>query len=1037
MSLRERLRFSTEPVFLMDASAYVFRSFYANQNMSRADGFATNVLFSVFRMLLKIIREEQPEYFAFILDGRGKNFRHQLYEAYKANRQATPEPLSAQIPPLCRGVQALGLFNTFSDNCEADDCIAALAARFSPTRPVVIIGADKDLRQCLNPNVYIWDPSNKEERLNSLAAFEAEYGFPPALWPDYQALIGDSSDNIPGVPGIGPKGAGTLIKDFGGLEELEKRLPAIPPALRKKLEGHFDEAYLCRRLTTLDLAVCPNIGLEDLRPRTPDGAELDAIFEEYGLRSLQRETSSMNRVFKSPPKLFPPTETETPPACAGWAEQLAQGASQASESSGQGVQGMQGGQLVQGTQGAGSNKAPGKGKAAAKPAQGPASLPLFANSAAGNPVANEGQDWAQGSLFSPAQTGGALLLKQEELAALPRLTLNENTTHLRAFLAPLLEGKLTELALCTPADFDLENAGPAVLAPVVLPPAVLDKPHFVPPVQVELVAAHQGGAVLLTANSESALAHFCAELSSLLAQKPALRVLVPELKGLLGASPALGQLFEGPAFANAALDLSLAGWLLSPEEYAYDWPRLSLRWGAEIAAGQKGCPDASVAEAACSLAAPLPAPLAAIFALGRVFAERLGGLKLDPVLRELEQPLVPVLAGMQNAGIGIDKAAFAAFLQETEKELEALTGKIHDLAGMPFNIRSSRQMGEVLFDVLKLPKSGKTQGGQNSTSQEALEKLLGKHPVIEAILEYRVLEKLRSTYLDPMPRLADAAGRLHTTFNQNATATGRLSSSNPNLQNIPVRGEHGPRMRACFRAAPGKLLVSADYSQIELRVLAHLSQDANMLGAFQRGEDIHASTAALLYGVEQAQITPDQRRNAKTINFGLIYGMGAQKLGRELGISLKEAKEFMERYFSKLTGLKRYFERIEAEAKEHGFVSTMTGRRRPCPEIFSANQQLQSRARRQAINTCIQGTAADIIKLAMLAVAGDPALKALQATLVLQIHDELLLEAPAENAKAVGQRCAELMGAVKPGGVELAVSLAVDWGTGENWAQAH
>ena len=332
--------------------------------------------------------------------------------------------------------------------------------------------------------------------------------------------------------------------------------------------------------------------------------------------------------------------------------------------------------------------------------------------------------------------------------------------------------------------------------------------------------------------------------------------------------------------------------------------------------------------------------------------------------------------------------------------------------------------------------SRKTRTGQASTSQEALESLAG-NPVVDAILRFRKLEKMRSTYLEPLPRLTDRMGRLHTTFNQEATATGRLSSSNPNLQNIPVRGALGKRMRTCFVADKGSLLVSCDYSQIELRVLAHMSQDAELLGAFARDEDIHTRTAALIYELAPEEVSPDQRRNAKTINFGLIYGMGAQKLAREIGVSTTEAKDFIARYFEKLTGLKAFYERVEEEAKEHGFVTTIAGRRRPLPNITSNNNQEQALARRQAINTVIQGSAADIIKIAMCTAWQNADLRALGARMVLQVHDELVLEVPQSNARLAGELVVQIMENVQPKGVPFEPRLKVDWGLGENWGLAH
>jgi DNA polymerase-1 len=476
-------------------------------------------------------------------------------------------------------------------------------------------------------------------------------------------------------------------------------------------------------------------------------------------------------------------------------------------------------------------------------------------------------------------------------------------------------------------------------------------------------------------------------------------------------------------------DLSLAAWLLNPEEYDYSYKKLKRLWGADAAS------YISNSEQQESIPEILPSGLA--LSMRQIMQANLKANNILDLLNKLEIPLVPVLLDMQKAGLGIDLRAFQVFLQETEAELHKLTQKIYTEAGHEFNIRSAKQLGDILFKELKLPKPGKTHGGQLSTSQDALEKLNPLHPLVAHLLEYRKLEKLRSTYLEPLPRLTDTQGRLHTTFNQSATVTGRLSSSNPNLQNIPVRGPLGARMRACFVADESKTLVSADYSQIELRVLAHLSGDPTLLDAFNKNEDIHRRTASLLFDKSQDDITPDERRSAKTINFGLIYGMGPQKLARELGINATQAKTFIIRYFEKLGKLREYFDQVEAEAKKYGFVSTMTGRRRPCPDILSQNRLLSSRARRQAINTCIQGTAADIIKLAMLEVSRDTELKTLGARMILQIHDELIVECAKSMAQQAGERLSAIMSSVQPGGQRLSVPLICEWGSGESWAQAH
>lgn len=942
MSLRQRLNLDQDPVLLMDGSAYVFRSFYANQNMSRADGMPTNVLYMVLRMLFKILRDETPAHFGFILDGKGKNFRHRLYTDYKANRLATPEPLSAQIPPLMQAVRSLGLFTAVSDDCEADDCIASLAARFGKERPVVIIGADKDLKQCLSPNVYIWDPSGKEERLTSLQSFEEEQGFPPSRWPDYQAVVGDSSDNIPGVPGIGAKGAGTLFREFSGLEDIRERLAAVPPALRKKLEGNLDQAFLSRSLTILKLDCCADITLDQLAPKAPAQQELMDFMNEYELRSLSRELSSMLRINAAASQASGKTASKDgrEPLTAGFESR------------------------DKNTTAAAEKKAPAK-KADADEKNKTRSAPLF--------------EWA-------AQTGAGF----EQGSLLGGSAWQDPLNNANAQKAPLLSSAADlpdaeTYALITVSDAGGDKNDHSLL--IGDGKAEFTLPHGTPP--------PQGLADKLLQAEITA-----AGLKDILQDYPELR----------------------PARLDACFDLSIAAWLLSPEEYDYSFKGLARRWGAEASAL---APEAANSATALALN------------MQKLMRERLKGNQLEELMRDIEMPLIPVLLGMQEAGLGMDRAAFKKFLDETETELSKLTGAIYAAAGREFNIRSAKQLGELLFDELKLPKARKTGGGQASTAQETLEKLQGKHPIIEPLLEYRKLEKLRSTYLEPLPRLADKNDRLHTSFNQSATATGRLSSSNPNLQNIPVRGPLGSRMRACFTAAPGKLLVSADYSQIELRVLAHLSQDSTLLDAFRKNEDIHRRTAALLFDVSQDQVTPDQRRDAKTINFGLVYGMGPQKLARELGIGMNEAKAFIDRYFERLVKLREYFDAVEQEAREKGFVATMTGRRRPCPDILSANQQLRSRARRQAINTCIQGSAADIIKLAMLATARDEELKSLNAVLVLQIHDELLLECPEGNAEKAGERLAAIMSQVKPGGQEMSVPLSSDWGAGKSWSDAH
>jgi len=878
---------ASDTLYLIDGSSYLFRGYYAYGDLARSDGFPTNALFIVMRILLKFLRDKKPAHALFLLDGKGKNFRHELYPPYKANRVAMPEPLAAQIEPLLRGVELLGLPLLVGDGFEADDYIASLAARFKASLPVVILASDKDLRQCLDTGVSLWDPGGKTEKVVTVADFQAEYGIAPASWPDLQALTGDASDNIPGVPGVGPKTALAILRGHPTLEEVRDRLDDVPPAAKKKLDGRLDEAFLFRELTRLRTDLLPEADLDAYAVRPADRVQVVRFLEEFEFKSLAREVD--------------------------------------------------------------------------------AALARL-------------QDAPEGAAMERPGKGGNAGPRQLSLLGVPTS-------------APEPEHAAVAFPEISPRDLPDPAGRDVGLVPVPGGFAVgyPDAEYRVRAKPGSPEAAALAGRLVMAG-----------------------RVAVPSLKELAEAHP----VFETVPL-RIWFDLGLGAYLLQPEARNYTWERLR---------------DSLFADPGFDAAALAPGEdgrLAA--ALAAALAPRLSAAGLAPLVENLEKPLSLVLLRMQRAGIGIDQQAFAAFLDEVSAGLSRLTAEIHALAGRVFNLRSSQQLAEVLFGDLKLKRQGKTPGGAVSTSSEVLDRLAGSHPLVDKILEYRKLEKLRSTYLEPLPRMVSPDGRLRTTFNQTATATGRLSSSNPNLQNIPIRGDMGRRMRACFRAGPGNLLVASDYSQIELRVLAHLSKDPALVAAFEENQDIHARTAALLFDKEPADVTPDERRGAKTINFGLLYGMGPQKLSRELHISLDRAKEFIARYFEKLGALAGFYESIVDEARSKGFVVTMAGRRRLLPDIESKNPQLQSQARRQAINTVVQGSAADIIKMAMLAADGDRELASLKARLILQVHDELVMEAPAGVAERAGERLAGLMSGV----VRLAVPLTVETGVGETWALAH
>lgn len=916
MSLSTRLNFTEQPLYVMDGSAFVYRGFYANSTMQRSDGFPTNALFVVTRLLLRLLREEKPRYFLFLLDGKGKHFRHEKFPLYKANRDATPDALVQQLGPIERVVRHLGLNLEVSQGCEADDCIASLAARFSKERPVVIVGADKDLRQCLGPNIYMWDPSGKEEKVLTAETFTAQTGLQPAQWPDVQALIGDTSDNIPGVPGIGPKTAEKIFAQLSSLEDIRDNMRQLPLKLQQKLLPHVDAMFLYRELTTLATTFCSHLALDDLSVRPVDMHSMAPFLAEFELHALRREMESMLRDGVLPARDLSKRKEAGP---------LRTVSSPSSD--------------------------------ARRPRSG------------GDAGTSETRQW---NLFD---------------AAPPTV--------------PPVSGDMME---------EIPDNAPALVHSVDALPPCADLPLAIIPLpQRDDPKAHR----LCLAVGTHAL-HYDGPLADLAVYAgAAAQIITPDVKALLHAEAAFGSLDLALWF-----DLGIAAYVLDPEERDYGWPRLAAQWGDK-------------------LRLPAHQPGALALGMAAALAGQLAQYQLDSLYFELEMPLVPVLAAMEQQGIAVDSKALGAFLQEVQSQLDKLTTEVYAQAGGPFNIRSAQQLGEVLYTKLNLPTAGKTRGGQLSTSHDSLEKLAAQHPVVEKIQEFRKLEKLRSTYLEPLPKCVDAAGRLHSTFNQCATATGRLSSSNPNLQNIPVRGPLGSRMRECFIAREGHALVAADYSQVELRVLAHMSQEPTLLDAFAKGEDIHTRTAALIFNCPQSSVSPEQRRNAKTINFGLIYGMGAQKLAQELNISNAQAKDFITHYFEHMAQLKIFYDTVEANARQCGFVTTLAGRRRLLPDMNSLKPQTIALARRQAINTVIQGSAADIIKLAMLAVQHDAPLQAQQARLILQVHDELLLEVPAESGTAAGQRVSELMSAVCPAGTALSVPLVVDWGVGAHWGLAH
>nr|WP_309299742.1 DNA polymerase I [Maridesulfovibrio hydrothermalis] len=883
------MNFEGDPLYLIDGSAFFYRGFHAYPDLKRSDGVPTNALFYVLRVLLKVLKEEKPKYLVFMLDGKGMNFRHELFDQYKAQRPPMPDDLRCQVEPLKEAMEILGIPLVVSQGEEADDCIASLAARYKSERPVIILGADKDLKQCLDDNVYMWDPAGRSEKVTSLADFKEATGFDPGQWADFQALIGDSADNIPGVPGVGKVTATKLMAKYPTLEDIRDNYEKLQPNIKKKMKDELENMFMYRELTRLKLDSCKSLNMEDMKLAPVDNQAVADYLTTYEFRSLVRDAKTV----------FPFPDGSEP------VKSGKRGASSASKS-----------------------KKADSGQ-----------LSLFGESI---PVCSDPESRLE-------------VKKAESAADLPDFTAKE--------VGLVREGKTYFIGI--------------------------DGDEWM----------------------------YKADVAELVAKlKSAKTVAVADVKSFIRFDRA----WQGIAL-DRWFDLSLTAYLLNPEERNYAWDRLR----SMLYAGDE-LPDAvdEVHPDAQGMAA---------LALMHVLGPRVRSAGLEDLIDSLEIPLIPVLADMEEAGITIDLESFAQFLKEVSERVAELTKAIHERAEEPFNIRSSQQMSTILFEKLGLKPGGKTPKGALSTANSVLEKLSGQHEIITDILEFRKMEKLRSTYLEPLPKLVGPDGRIHTNFNQLATATGRLSSSGPNLQNIPIRGEQGKRMRACFTAGEGMRLAAADYSQVELRVLAHFSGDPTLVSAFEQDEDIHSRTAALLFDRDPADITRDERGNAKTINFGLIYGMGPQKLSQELGIKLNEAKEFIAKYFEKLGVLKEFYDSVVEQGRDKGYVTTLSGRRRLLPELHSKSPQIISQARRQAINTVIQGSAADIIKMAMIKVADNQEIKHLGGRLILQIHDELLVEGPEESIEEIGKLLQEDMQSV----TSLVVPLKVDLGLGRNWAQAH
>ena len=927
------------PLILVDGSSYLYRAYHAFPPLTNRAGEPTGAMYGVLNMLRSLMLQYQPSHVAVVFDAKGKTFRDELFAEYKSHRPPMPDDLREQIEPLHKMVQAVGLPLLAVSGVEADDVIGTLAqAAEKAGRHVLISTGDKDMAQLVTPSITLINTMNNTI-LGPQEVCE-KYGVPPELIIDFLALMGDSSDNIPGVPGVGEKTAQALLQGIGSLKQIYSDLDKVATlsfrgakTMGAKLELNKDKADLSYLLATIKTDVELDITCDDLQLKPMDTEQLHELFSRYEFKRWLEDAEA-----------------------GSWLS--------------------------------GEKKAPTARKSAKADSE-----PLEA------------------AVVEEATS----VLSQENYQTI----LDE----------PALDNLIASLKAAKVFAFDTETDSLDVLTTNLVGLSFATAPG----VAVYIPVGHD----YLDAPDQLSRDGVLAKLKPLL-EDDNLQKVGQNLKYDQGVMARYGIELKGIAF-----DTMLESYDLDSVAGRHDMDSLAERHlnhktiTFEEIAG-KGKSQLTFNQIALEQAAPYAAEDADVTLQLHLKLwpqlEKEAGLK--KVFTDIDMPLVPVLSRMERTGVLIDSHILGKHSQELAIRLDELEKKAHEAAGEPFNLSSPKQLQAILFEKQKLPVVKKTPGGAPSTNEEVLAELAEQGfelPTI--ILEHRGLAKLKSTYTDKLPQMINGAtGRVHTSYHQAVTATGRLSSSDPNLQNIPVRNDEGRRIRQAFIAPQGYKIVAADYSQIELRIMAHLSVDKGLLTAFAAGKDIHRATAAEVFGLALEDVTGEQRRSAKAINFGLIYGMSAFGLARQLNIARGEAQRYMDLYFERYPGVLEYMERTRQQAAEQGYVETLDGRRLYLPEIHSRNGMRRKAAERAAINAPMQGTAADIIKRAMIAVDAwlleqkEPLVR-----MIMQVHDELVFEVHESIIDQTVEKVRELM----EKSLELAVPLKVDVGTGENWDQAH
>ena len=902
----------------IDGNSIVNRAYYGIRQLSASDGTPTNAVYGFITILQKLIDEETPDSICVTFDLPAPTFRHEMYEGYKAKRTGMPDELAVQMPILKDVLDAMNIPRCELAGWEADDLLGALAAKCeSDDWECVIVTGDKDSLQLISENTRVRHVRTRmgqtETKDYTTQAFIDEYGFQPGLMVDLKALMGDSSDNIPGVAGVGEKTALELVQRFGrvsdiysGLEDLD-----IKDSVRKKLEQGRESAAMSHDLARIRTeAPLDFIPRENIR-REFDNDKLYIIFKRLGFTRLTE------RYGLKPPR----------------------GASQA-----------------------GAPGAPQTGSQAGAP---------------GGPQTGSQAD----SSTEASQTSGP----EPESPEIVNVTTAEE---------------------CQTLILAARRARYASL--------MFDADYF----DLAAVSLHGEKKVYILRRGVTEGYHEA--FRTLMSGK--IRKAGHDIKDVMRAC-----LDRGFPTGGWVFDTALAAYLAAPTDSNYSIPRISERYCGYSPgeATEKGGQISMLADTGKTLAHDAYAVTLLRGALGDKLVEE----ELEDLFSDIELPLCPVLAKMEHAGFLVDKTALAGFGETLSSGISKTETQIYDLAEETFNINSPKQLGAILFDKLGLPAPKKTKTGF-STNIEVLDSLAGKHPVINLIKDYRELTKLKSTYVDGLLKVIGPDGRIHTRFMMTVTATGRLSSTEPNLQNIPVRKEIGGELRKMFVAGEGCVLVDADYSQIELRLLAHIADDPVMRSAFEHGEDIHTVTASQVFGVPVDEVTSVQRGRAKAVNFGIVYGISPFSLANDIGVLPGEAKEYIQNYLEKYAGVRNYMSAIVTSAKELGYVSTLFGRRRYLPELKSANFNTRSFGERVALNMPIQGTAADIMKIAMIKVSDR--LDNMAANLILQVHDELIVECPENEAEEVSRILREEMESA----AELSVPLVAETHTGKSWYDA-